>query len=351
MITVSEAKRIAQEWVETEAPSIPNFQGAFLVGSLNFKNEDEPLHLTSDVDIRIVVDIDDPELIYEQGLEQQFLTVQGITLDIGFNSYQDFRQAEKVLADFRFACHFSVPNILSDPSEQLSKIQKAVAAQYPRKKWVRTRIEGVRDLVLSSLDNLKASAVEECMMHLPLAVMGIAQIPALADLRNPTMKKSFVVFQKLMENHGKQALHESLLELFGSNSMDREDVERYLEDLSIIFDRAVEIARSPSLGDFVNIAARPVVIDGSWDMVNDGFHHEAMFWIATMRAICQATILQDAPEDEQIVYSQQYGELMADLGLRSTEDLHKRAEDGSQLLDEVMGVAEQMIETNEKITL
>ena len=30
MITVREAKRIAQEWVEAEAPNIPQFRGAFL---------------------------------------------------------------------------------------------------------------------------------------------------------------------------------------------------------------------------------------------------------------------------------------------------------------------------------
>ena len=349
MITVREAKHIAQDWVEAEAPKIPKFRGAFLIGSLNFRNEEESLPPTSDVDVRIVVDIEDPELIYEQGLEQQILTVQGITLDVGFDPIQYFSQAEKVLADFRFACHFSVPNILSDTSGDLSKIQKTVAVQYPRKKWVRTRIEGVRDLVLSSFDNLKAGTVEECMMHLPLAVMGIAQIPALANLMNPTMKKCFVVFQKLMENHGKQVLFESLLRLFGSHSMDREDVEKYLEDLSITFDRAVEIIRSPSLGDFVNIAARPVVIDGSWEMVNDGFHREAMFWIATMRAICQATIQQDASEEEQILYAEQYMKLLADLGLSSSKNYQKRAEDGAHLLDEVMWVAKQMVETNEKI--
>ena len=31
MITVREAKRIAKDWVEAEAPNIPHFRGAFLM--------------------------------------------------------------------------------------------------------------------------------------------------------------------------------------------------------------------------------------------------------------------------------------------------------------------------------
>jgi hypothetical protein len=258
-------------------------------------------------------------------------------------------QPESILADFRFACHFSVPNILSDPSGELSKTQNSVAAQYAKKRWVTKRIEGARGLVLSSLEELKSGTIEECMIHFIPAVMGIAQIPALADLMNPTMKKCFIEYKILMKNHGKPALHESLLQFFGSNSMDREDVEMYLEDLSTTFDRAVEIIQSPSLGDFVNNAARPVVIDASCELVKDGFHREAMFWIAMMRAICQVTIQQDALEDEQTLYAEQYVKRLAELGLRSRDDLHRRAEDGKRLLDEVMQVADQIVETNEKI--
>ena len=152
-----------------------------------------------------------------------------------------------------------------------------------------------------------------------------------------------------MENHAKPALHQSLLQLFGSHSMDRKEVEMYLKDLSITFDRAVEIIQSPSMGDFVNIAARPVAIDGAWEMINAGFYREAMFWIAVMRAICQVTIQQDASEEEQTLYAEQYVKLLAELGLSSRDDLHRRVEDGKQLLDEVMQVADQIIEKNPKI--
>ena len=83
--------------------------------------------------------------------------------------------------------------------------------------------------------------------------------------------------------------------------------------------------------------------------MNDGFHREAMIWISSMRTICQQTILQDAPANEQKKYAEQYEKLLAELGLRSEDDFQKRAEDGALLLEEMMQVAEQMVETNEKI--
>jgi hypothetical protein len=349
MITVREAKRIAKDWVEAEAPSIPNFRGAFLVGSILWKNDDDPLPAASDVDLKVVVDIDPHDPIFDGELRHRNLSFKGITLEPTLSPFQGFCTPEQILADHRYAAHFSIPNIVSDPSGELSKIQKIVEEQFARNKWVVKRIEGARDFALWGLDTLKSGSVVDRMLSLVFALWGITQIPVHADLRPPTGRKCGVVFLKVMKNHGKQDLHESALELFGSQSMDRVDVERHYQDLSKTFDRAVEIARSPSFGDYVNKAARPVVIAGSWEMINDGFHREAMLWIVSMRTICQQTILEDATDEEQKKFTEQYSKLLAELGFHSLDDFQKRAEDGKQLLDEVMQVAVQIVETNEKI--
>jgi len=131
--------------------------------------------------------------------------------------------------------------------------------------------------------------------------------------------------------------------------MYREDVERHFEDLSYTFDQVIEIAKAPDFSDLANEAARPAVIDGSWEMVNDGFHREAIMWISAMRAIFQQTILRDGSEEEQALFTKQYEKLLAELGLRSEDDFQKRAEDGALLLDEVMQIAEQIMDANEKI--
>ena len=84
-------------------------------------------------------------------------------------------------------------------------------------------------------------------------------------------------------------------------------------------------------------------------MINDGYHREAMIWIVCMRGECQKTIDQDGSDGEQKKYSEQYEKLLAELGFHTEDDFQKRAEDGKQLLEEVMQVAEQIVETNEKI--
>jgi hypothetical protein len=306
---------------------------------------------TSDVDVRIVVDIDDHKLIAEQGLRQQILSVRGITLDFGFDPIRQFGTAEQVLGSPFRACHFSVPNILSDPSGHLTRIQKAVEEHYAQRRWLTERVERAKAHTLEALHNLQTSDnATECAIPLSLAVMGMAQLPALADLRNPTMRKCLVVFLELLEYQEKRPLYESVLRFLGSEAMDRQDVERHHQDLTTTFDRAVEIVRSPSLGGFVDIAARPVAIAGSWELIKDGFHREAMFWIMIMRAICQATIETDASDRERAQYIQQYKEFLMELGLASVEDLKKRAQYGERLLEEVMRVAEEIIETNPKVS-
>ncbi len=349
MITVREAKHIAKDWVEAEAPNIPNFRGAFLTGSINWKNDDDPLPPASDVDLKVVVDRDPDDPIFEDKLRHQNQSINGITLEPTFNSFQDFSSPEQILADHRYAAHFSIPNILSDPTGELTKTQKAVAAKFTNKQWVIKRIKGARDFTLWGLDALQTGSVSDRMLSLNFALWGIAQIPLHADLQPPTGRRCGIVSLEILKTHGRQALHESSLEFLGSQSMSRDDVVSHLEDLSITFDYAVEIAQSPSLGDYANKAAKPVVIDGSWEMVNDGFHREAMSWITAMRAIFQETILQDAPGKAQKQYVEQYQKLLAELGFHSENDFQKRAEDGAQLLEQVMQVTEQIMETSEKI--
>lgn len=97
MITVRGAKRIAKDWVEAQAPIIPNFRAAFLNGSILWKNDDEPQPNTSDVDLKIVMDVDDPEWIHEHGLIQRKRTYRGIILETTFSPFEEFSKPNKSL--------------------------------------------------------------------------------------------------------------------------------------------------------------------------------------------------------------------------------------------------------------
>ena len=350
MIKVSEAKRIAKDWVEAEAPNIPNFRAAFLNGSILWKDDHELQPETSDVDLKILMDVDEPEWIHEHGLIQQKRAYKGIILETTFSPFKEFSTPERVLADFVWAAQFSVPNILSDPSGELSVLQKTVAAQFARKKWVIKRIEGARNYALMFLDNTQKGNFKDQWMALVYAVSGgITMIPIQAELRPPTIRKGNIAFKKIMENHGRQDLHERLLRILGTQSIKRVKVERHLHELSGTFDRALEIMKSPSQFGFIEPISRPLVIHGSREMVDEGFHREAMVWIMCMLAECQKTIDQDGSEEEKQKYMERYERILAEMGFRTEEDFQKRVDDGKKLLDEVIQVAKQIIETNPKI--
>jgi hypothetical protein len=350
MITVGEAIRIAKEWVEAEAHNIPNFRGAFLIGSIIWKDDDNPHPAISDIDLKILLDIDDPKQIEEQGFIQHYQSFKGITLETIFSPFEEYSNPERILADFIHAAHFSVPNILFDPSGELTEIQEAVAVQYAQKKWVIKRIEGAREYTLASLDYLYNGSSADRWLGLAFALGGgLVQIPIQADLRPPTVRKAGVIYREIIENQGRQDLYDALLRLYGVQSMDPVDVERHFEDLSNTFDYALEIIRTPSMADLISPLARPVVINGARELIEDGFYNEAILWIASMRTLCQQTILQDAPADEQKKYAEQYDELLAELGFYSPNDFPKREEGCKRLLDEVMQVAEQIVEMNKNI--
>lgn len=350
MITVRSAKRIAKDWVEAQAPNIPNFRAAFLNGSILWKNDDESQPKTSDVDLKILMDVDDPEWINEHGLIQQKRAYRGIILETTFSPFEEFSKPNQILADFVWAAQFSVPNLLSDPTGELTKIQKTVAGQFARKKWVIKQIEGARDYGPMFFNHAQQGNFKDRWMALVYAVSGgITMIPIQAELQPPTIRKGNIVFKRIMENHGRQGLHEWLLRILGAQSIKRVEVECHLHELSDTFDRALEILKSPSQFGFIDPISRPFVIKGSWEMINDGFHREAMIWIMCMLAECQKTIDQDGSDEEKQKYLERYEKLLAELGFRTEQDFQKRVEDGIKLLGKVIQVTEQMVETNQQI--
>jgi hypothetical protein len=160
---------------------------------------------------------------------------------------------------------------------------------------VKKRIDGATESAEKALGNVSEVAdTDRILMSLVMLTMSITHNAIVANLGNPTMRKCLVVFGALVKAHAEGDLQESMLQLLGSASMNRQTVEGYFRDLSQAFDWAVDIIRGPSMGDFVNENARLIAINGCREMMENGHHREAMFWIASMRTICQRVIERDA---------------------------------------------------------
>ncbi len=346
-MNVKEVRELARQWVEAEADKIPGFSGAFLHGSINQLADDMVWPASSDVDIALVVTgVDSGQQ------DRHRTTYKGLLLDPSFKNMDELQSAEQVLGTYYLACHFVTPtSILADPTGHLTRLQPKVAASYTKRRWIRQRCEQAKQLAESSnRDMIGPNPCEERHIYLLLTLIYSAQILALADLRNPTFRKSLVSAQEILTVGGQAGLHEALLKLLGNANMSRTEAAEHCQELTEAFDRAVMLLRTPCWDDYmVTAISRPNFIDSSWELINSGFHREAMIWMLLIRTVCQRVFENDASANEKAAFRVRYGNMLHALGLNSLLDFQQRAKQVRMVLPEVMRKAEIMMSRNPRI--
>jgi hypothetical protein len=337
-LRVGEARRIAQAWVHREASGLPGFNGAYVAGSANWLSDDAELPATSDLDVNLVLDDTGTTIARRKLLEQ------GVLLEVSTIPLDLLRTPEQVLADFALAGGFRVPSVIADPTGHLTRLQTAVSAQFADPVWVRKRCEHAEARALRFLDGLRES--------MPLNYWTIgwafgASVPTLilltAGLRNPTVRRRYVAVRELLAEHGRLDLYERLLDVYGCGSLGREQVERHLAALAETYDATVPVMTPdfPFAAD-ISPRSRHIAIDGSRDLIRQGLHREVVFWLLVTFGRCQEALSAVAPhllpQCEPRLRA-----LLADLGIRSFEDIRHRADDVRALLPEIRRAAEAII--------
>jgi hypothetical protein len=343
---VHEAKEIARNWVNEIGSQEPAFLGAFFAGSINWMSEHAPWPQTSDVDLFLLVDREITEWS-----EQRKLLHNGVILEAVIFPIDRFRTPEQVLIRMD-AANLSIPSIISDPSGHLTELQRAVAQGYTKREWVRKRCEQARQNILSEYleEMVRSDTLCDQVLNLLWAVMETAQIPALAHLRNPTVRRCLVVSRELLLAQDKLSLHESLLKLLGSAKLNRQQVESHLQECTQTFDRAIEVIHTSFWGDYdVSSQMRPIAIEGAWELIQGGCPREAIFWILIVHTLAQIAIQNDAPEEEKVRFMQKYQRVLGELGISSSADFQQRAELGKSTLADVMEVAEEIVASNPEV--
>jgi hypothetical protein len=89
---------------------------------------------------------------------------------------------------------------------------------------------------------------------------------------------------------------------------------------------------------------RPYIVAGAQEMIDQGYHREAMFWISGFLMFANAAIQHDAPDAEKPIFQAKYDRLVAELGLQTPTDLATRLRDVQALADEIFAVADALIE-------
>jgi hypothetical protein len=338
---VSQARRIARDWVLDEGSRLPGFAGAYVAGSITWMSDDAELAPTSDLDLNLVFDATAEALPARHKLVRQ-----GVLLELTHLPLDLVRTPEQVLGHAALAGGLRVPSVLLDPTGHLTALQAAVARSFADPVWVRRRCEDAQTRFLAYLDGLsQPRPSHEQVIGWVFGTSGTTLLPLIAALRNPTVRRRYVAARELLAERGQLDLYEELLGLLGCRTMRRAQAEHHLDALAEVFDAATAVIKTPfPFATDLSALARPIAIDGSRELVARGLHREAVFWLVVTHARCQAVFAADAPALlEQ--FAPGYRALLTDLGIETLADMQQRAEQVRTLLPRIWAVVEELIAT------
>jgi hypothetical protein len=159
-----------------------------------------------------------------------------------------------------------------------------------------------------------------------------------------------VAARELLVEYGRLDFYESLLELLGCAHLSREIVEQHLAALAGVFDAAKAVIKTPIFfASDLTEAARPIAIEGSRELIEQGYHREAIFWIVATFSRCQKVLYHDAPVETQERFTPGYRHLLGDLGIASFVDLQQRSHQIKSFLPPLWEVAEAIMAANPDI--
>ena len=340
-MTVKHARGVARQWVIEEAGKAPGFCGAFFHGSVNWLPDDAALPATSDVDVMVVFADPPPVKLGKFIYRDLFLEVSYLPSD-------QLQSPDLILGQSHLAGSFRTPSIISDPTGRLTSIQEAVSRDYAKRQWVYRRCEHARDKVLRNLRGVNESEPFHDQVAPWLFAAGVTtHMLLVAGLKNPTVRRRYVATRELLADYGHLDFYEILLEMLGCARMSRVRVEHHLAALTDVFDAAKAAIKTPFFfASDISDIARPIAIDGSRELIECGYHREAVFWIVATYSRCQKILYHDAPVEMQDRFGPGYRQLLADLGITSFADLQQRSEQVKGLLPRVWEVTEAIVAAN-----
>jgi hypothetical protein len=337
VVTVAEVVDIVREWVDLQARHLPNFAGAYLWGGITALPADAPFPLYRDVDVVVVV----TKGAHDGNLEIFYrgLMLEVIALDLA--AHQD---AEAVLANPSHGPNMATTQILADPIGTLLPLQQAVAAHYGRRRWIQARCEREKASAEQSLAAMRqASTPVEILDSVREFLGALSGLLAIAQLKRPTTRRTLALLRELLEAQGRLDLHEAALTIMGCAHLSRADVQTMQDQCAIAFDRAVEVYRTPTPYGFVmRPHLRPYHVEGAQEMIDEGNHREAMFWITCLDT-AYIVLQNDAPAAEKPVFAAQFRAMHAALGYTSAQTWAERVDAAELLAQEIYRIADALV--------
>jgi hypothetical protein len=321
-MNAGDVRSIAERWVAEEVSRTPGeILGAFTWGSVNWMAAEEPFPGTSDLDLAVVI----PELDPERHRVSK-RAYAGLVVEPFYLPRERFLSAERLLADCAVAPNLVDGTVLFDPAGSLQRLRAEMAPELGRRHWVRLRCRDRRDQALSLVAAFEAS---ESLAHLNgvccAAVLAMAQMALIADLRNPTVKKALVKARDVLASYGKADEHGALLRLLGCVGLRDEDVLAVASHCRVALEEACRWLRTPFPPDnhvsLHSLAALDLDVPAR---VREGNGREIFLWVASLYAYAMIAIQNDAPEPVAGAAMQFYRADMALIGMATVAETRSR---------------------------
>jgi hypothetical protein len=240
--------------------------------------------------------------------------------------------------------------ILADPTGVLTPLHRKVAEDYGRRRWIEARCEKEKESADKQLASMRAvSTPQERLDSVWAFLSALSGLLAVAQLKRPTTRRTLALLREMLEVQGRPDLHEAALAVFGSANMNREYVQAMLDRSVVAFDRAVEVYKTPTpYGFTIRPHLRPYLAEASQEMIDEGNHREAMFWISALAGESYLVLQNDAPDDEKPAFAAQLQEMHASLGYADTaaEAWIGRVTSAERLAQEIYHIAGALASLN-----
>ncbi|MCM3784898.1 hypothetical protein M3231_18170 [Neobacillus mesonae] len=344
-MNIQSARLAAVDWVTRYASQSPGFRGAYFSGSTISLPDDALLPLSSDIDIVIILDEEPP---FKLG---KFL-YHNVLLEVTYLSWDLFASAEEVLANYHLAGSFRVNTIIADPYSHLYRIYEEVSQQYTKKTWVERRCGNALLKIENGLRSINMSApLYDRITALIFPAAITTHVLLIAALQNPTVRLRYLRVREVLNHYGRSDIYPELLRLLGCEQMTADQARKHLHQLEITFDTAAAVSSTPFFfSSDITESARPIVIEGSSELIESDCHREAVFWIAATFARCHKILDVDAAPEQKRELEPAFESLIKDLGIDTHEAYMERAQDILNFLPVLSKVADEIMNAHPEIS-
>jgi len=334
-MNTADAIGVARTWVQKEATRTPGFVGAHLRGGVVDQPPEASFPAWSDVDICIIST--HPAIARRKNVD---VLVDGVLLECGFSSLNQYRSPEVVLTS-EVSSQLRRNAILADPTGVLSSLQDVVRREYSPRRWVVARCAHQKHMIEKYLELASAGV----MIGALRAFKYVAGIVAVCRLGTPTQRRCFTRMRGHLLELGELDLYEQTLDAFGCAHLSPADVDLFLDYAMAAYDAALQVRRvPPSIGLRLHPYVRPYAVEGTRELLAEGHHREAVYWIWMIHTIAQFALEFASSGKDRLSLLAAYNRLLIALSVGTPNAVRAHGERTALLTKRVFAVVDRIAE-------